>query len=198
MLRPPAVLPTGLRLSLAHAVPRCALSSLPLGTGRPPWAWRSFSATPVPLSRGDDRISRVPGEPFAYAPCSSTPPGRCPPRLCGGTGAAFRSLNNVGPSMSHFRGSIAWLICSLSTLRSRGYPRTTQDSLAACWLGFGCAGLSPAGLLPRISESHRVPPSFEPGFARRYQTPRIWLRRGEGNRHGDGGGSRKALAGTRK
>jgi hypothetical protein len=30
-----------------------------------------------------------------------------------------------------FRGSIAWLLESLSTLRSAGYPNTTQDSLPA-------------------------------------------------------------------
>ncbi|MCA9023048.1 MAG: hypothetical protein KDA74_23025 [Planctomycetaceae bacterium] len=30
-----------------------------------------------------------------------------------------------------FRGSIAWLLDSLSTLRSAGYPNATQDSLPA-------------------------------------------------------------------
>ena len=35
-----------------------------------------------------------------------------------------------------------------------GLPFPTQDSLLAWWLTFGQAGLSPAGLLPRISVSH--------------------------------------------
>jgi len=30
-----------------------------------------------------------------------------------------------------FRGSITWLLDSLSTLRNAGYPNTTQDSLPA-------------------------------------------------------------------
>ena len=58
-------------------------------------------------------------------------------------------------STKTFRGSITRPTRSLSTLRSPGHPGTTQDSLPACWLGFGRAGLSPAGLLPRVSRKHR-------------------------------------------
>src|SRR5579883_1991780 len=60
-------------------------------------------------------------------------------------------------TISSFRGSITRPVGSLSTLRSLGHPRTTQDSLPACWLGVGRAGLSPAGLPSRISEG-RLPP----------------------------------------
>jgi hypothetical protein len=36
-----------------------------------------------------------------------------------------------------FEAQSRGLLFSLSTLRSAGCPATTQDSLAACWLGFG-------------------------------------------------------------
>jgi len=56
------------------------------------------------------------------------------PRRHGSIDAAFRCLNHVGLGISLFRGSIARPDHSLSTLRSRSYLRTTQDSLAICWL----------------------------------------------------------------
>jgi hypothetical protein len=64
-----------------------------------------------------------------------------------------------------FRGSITRPIDSLSTLRSRGHPRTTQDSLPTRWLGFGRTGLSPAGLFIEFQGGIGSPIPFEPGFA---------------------------------
>src|SRR5262249_10446781 len=45
--------------------------------------------------------------------------------------AAFRPFNNVGSREETFPGSITRPAHSLSTLRSPGHPRTTQDSLPA-------------------------------------------------------------------
>jgi hypothetical protein len=46
--------------------------------------------------------------------------------------AAFRHFKNVGSrDYEPFRGSITRPVHSLSTLRSPGYPGTTQDSLPA-------------------------------------------------------------------
>src|SRR5262249_20791815 len=80
---------------------------------------------------GDDRISQVPGEPqVSVRHVPSTPAGpRAPDRY----GAAARPLvsEKQGLPRKVFRRSIAWLSDSLSTLRSAGYPRPTQDSLPA-------------------------------------------------------------------
>src|SRR6476646_10653514 len=81
--------------------------------------------------RGNDRISQVPGEPqVSVRHVQSTPAGpRAPDRY----GAAARPLvsEEQGLPRKVFRRSIAWLSDSLSTLRSAGYPRPTQDSLPA-------------------------------------------------------------------
>jgi len=42
-------------------------------------AWGLVFGPPTDLSRGDDQVSQVPGEPSAYMPCSPTPArSRCP------------------------------------------------------------------------------------------------------------------------
>ncbi len=69
------------------------------------------------------------------------------------------SLTPSAPQVEVFRGSITQPTDSLSTLRSPGYPGTTQDSLPARWLGFGRAGLAPAGLQFCVSGDHQLPPS---------------------------------------
>ena len=59
-----------------------------------------------------------------------------------------------------FRGSIAWLDDSLSTLRTGTFPPGTQDSLPAAWLRSAGRGLHPLGLLKKgfsyVSESHII------------------------------------------
>ena len=63
--------------------------------------------------------------------CSSTPVGRNVPHQ---SGTPARSSLKRERRLQHiilFRGSIAWLLDSLSTLRGAGCPNTTQDSLPA-------------------------------------------------------------------
>lgn len=138
--------------------PACSLSrdarrrvTEPRGSSRCP-------ASPFP--RGGDRVSQVPGEPVAGVPRSQTPVGRPALALSIRSMLPSASLMASAPRRSSFRGSIARPSDSLSTLRRPATLRTTQDSLSARWLGVGCAGLPPAGLLPRVSRRHRVPPSL--------------------------------------
>ena len=60
----------------------------------------------------------------------STPAGLRAPDHCGVTAWPLLS-EQQGLPRKVFRRSIAWLSGSLSTLRSAGYPRPTQDSLPA-------------------------------------------------------------------
>jgi hypothetical protein len=79
--------------------------------------------------RGYDRISQVPGEPqVSVRHVQSTPAELLAPDH---HGAAARPLVSEQQRLPRkvFRRSIAWLSDSLSTLRSVGYPRPTQDSL---------------------------------------------------------------------
>src|SRR6516162_5597890 len=81
--------------------------------------------------RENDRISQVPGEPqVSVRHVQSTPAGLLAPDYYG---AAARPLVSEQQRLPRkvFRRSIAWLSDSLSTLRSAGYPRPTQDSLPA-------------------------------------------------------------------
>ena len=71
------------------------------------------------------------GTRMSICTCSSTPVGRDVPHQ---SGTPARSSLKRERRLQHailFRGSIAWLLDSLSTLRSAGYPSTTQDSLPA-------------------------------------------------------------------
>src|SRR5262249_1445018 len=80
---------------------------------------------------GDDRISQVPGEPrLSVRHGQSTPAGPRSPDRCG---AAARPpvSEQRGLPRTVFRRSIAWLSDWLSTLRSAGCPRPTQDALPA-------------------------------------------------------------------
>ncbi len=91
---------------------------------------RSWWTGPAPVSfRGGDEASQVPGESTAYMPCSQTPARpSCPvssaPRCC-----LPKMRNSSALTSDCSRGSLARPAGSLSTLRSRGRPRTTQDSL---------------------------------------------------------------------
>jgi hypothetical protein len=94
-------------------------------------AWGLVFGPPTDLSRGDDQVSQVPGEPSAYMPCSSTPArSRCPasstPRC------SLPPCQQRRPSQPWvLRGSIPRPARSLCTLRSRDHSRTTQHSVPA-------------------------------------------------------------------
>jgi hypothetical protein len=64
-------------------------------------------------------------------PCSPTPAGPRTPGHCGVAARPSVDLKTSAPASIKFRGSIARPVHSLSTLRSAGYPGTTQDSLPA-------------------------------------------------------------------
>jgi hypothetical protein len=81
--------------------------------------------------RGDDRISQVPGEPqLSVCHVQSTPAGLLAPDQYGAAARPLVSEQQRLPRRA-FRRSIAWLSDWLSTLRSAGHPRPTQDSLPA-------------------------------------------------------------------
>src|ERR1700677_49529 len=108
------------------------------------------------LLRGGGRTSQVPGEPLQ--PCSVLRLRWAEPLLAfnGEARCCLKAVQNPWPHGDKFRSSIAEptsfsTSCLLSTLRSLGYPRSTQDSLPACWLGFDRVGVSPTGLHPRVS-----------------------------------------------
>ena len=83
------------------------------------------------LSRGDDRSSQVPGEPrLSVCRVLPTPAGLRAPNHCGAAAWPLVCEQQRLPR-EVFRRSIAWLSDWLSTLRSAGYPGTTQDSLPA-------------------------------------------------------------------
>ncbi len=83
------------------------------------------------VRRGNDRISQVPGEPqVSVRHVQSTLAGLLAPDHYGTAARPLVSEQQRLPRKV-FRRSIAWLSDSLSTLRSAGYPRPTQDSLPA-------------------------------------------------------------------
>lgn len=131
-LRLPAAHPATLRC-LCLAVPRGA-SCLSLPSPKTQ-RWRaggsSGTATPTDaaLAGGDGRISQVPGRPpVPIRSCSSTPAGRHAPYR---NGASARPPLRERRGLLHwdFRGSIAGLFGSLSTLRRAGRPAATPDAL---------------------------------------------------------------------
>jgi hypothetical protein len=98
----------------------------------------------------------------------------------GGTGAPGHSASAMlpsasdtasAPTTSEFRGSITRPASSLSTLRSDGYPSTTQDSLPGGGQPYP-GGTRPAGSVRKVSETTHLTSSLSPSpsFARR--TPR--------------------------
>jgi hypothetical protein len=109
-----------------------------------------FVSSPVGYrSRGEDRVSQVPGGPTRA--CPALRPRRdlraWPLRRFG---AAFRHHKGVGSRKILFRGSITRPTRSLSTLRSPSCPGTTQDSLPAGGQPLPGGGRAPAGSLRRF------------------------------------------------
>jgi len=128
-----------------------------------------YAGCPIPaLNVETTGLPRFLGNPSASMPCSSTPAGSAGPGLYSPTDAAFRSRKGVGSrDDKFFRGSITRPAHSLSTLRSRDYSRTTQDSLPA--VGQLCrAGLATRWVPLQGLASHHAPPC--PGFAWRTAT----------------------------
>ena len=131
MLRLPDALVAALR-SLRLAIPPLAsvfVTPLRPDAGRGPGAL-SLAAPRQWLRTGDARISQVPGEPCcAYALFSD--PGRTAvtrPLQCSGMAPAMATAK--APTIRHFRGSIARLGHSLSTLRRASHLAATQDSFS--------------------------------------------------------------------
>ena len=126
---------------------------------RRPRAWVLVSGSPAAFFDGDERISQVPGESLPACPALGprwTDPSS-PYRY--GPMQPSDSTDVVGSTDSHFRGSMTQPTGSLSTLRRPGHPGATQDSLPACWLRFGRAGLSPAGSLIEFQVGRHLPSS---------------------------------------
>ena len=91
------------------------------------WPGHSVEAACI---RGEGRTSQVPAEPQSpVCTCSSTPaePTRGSPIASRSAWPPLREPR--GLQQMDFRSSITRLPGSLSTLRSPGYPGTTQDSL---------------------------------------------------------------------
>ena len=93
------------------------------------WPGHSVEAACI---RGEGRTSQVPAEPQSpVCTCSSTPaePTRGSPITSRSAWPPLREPRRL--QQMDFRSSITRLPGSLSTLRSPGYPGTTQDSLPA-------------------------------------------------------------------
>jgi hypothetical protein len=112
-----------------HPLASVFVSPLRPDAGRGPGAL-GLAAPRQWLRTGDDRISQVPGEPCcAYALFSD--PGRTAvtrPLQCSGMAPAMATAK--APTIRHFRGSIARLEHSLSTLRRASHLAATQDSFS--------------------------------------------------------------------
>ena len=71
------------------------------------------------------------GTPISICTCSSTPVGRRTANHIADVARLPLKRKRKLQRTLLFRSSIAWLLDSLSTLRSAGYPSATQDSLPA-------------------------------------------------------------------
>jgi hypothetical protein len=88
----------------------------------------SGQGPPVPrLVAGDTCVSQVAWPPLCARPALRTPVDETSLAINGGSHVACQTFKAVGTHDEHFRGSITRLSHLLSTLRSRGHPRTTQD-----------------------------------------------------------------------
>ncbi len=115
------------------------------------WPFPSTEATGPP---------RFLGNPFVHVPRSSTPAGRERSTDFRAHGVAFRTLKNVGPTTIPLcRSSMTRPMHTLSTLRPRGYPRGTQDSLPAASAKAWPDGIAlPAGSQCKVSNQVMIIP----------------------------------------
>src|SRR5690606_363241 len=109
----------------------CALRSVRHCTTTGGLGHFSDGARTVSFATEKPETSQVPGEPLARMPRSSTPVDRWLLASLGTSDAAFRSENDVGSTITSFRGSITRPTCSLCTLRSQARACTTQHSVPA-------------------------------------------------------------------
>jgi len=155
-----------LRLAIPSLRPRFRVSRG--GRTQRPRAWSCSPGIPTRLLKMETTgLPRFLESPHADMPCSSDPGGTFMPGQTRHVGAAFRSFKGVGSHATYFRGSITRPIRSLSTLRRRGHPSSTQDSLPAA--GQLCrAGLGPAGLKCGVSSHPILPTQAWPGAMNGY------------------------------
>jgi hypothetical protein len=127
---------TGVDLRLCPACHQPALTRTALPLARS----RAFLRGPHDCRNsadGDDEVSRVPGEPSRACPALRPRRDRCArpsgsrPYPCSQRRCLPRIPRRRLPRLGLSRGSITRPARSLSTTRSRGRPRTTQDSVPA-------------------------------------------------------------------
>ena len=117
--------------SLGDTMPASDCSLLCFLGCRSAQAWTLLRRRPSgPPVMETTRPPRFLGHPLRICPALGPRPGRRakPSRHAG---AAPAHSTTKAPTRSNFRGSITRLLRSLSTLRPRGRPRPTQDSLPA-------------------------------------------------------------------
>lgn len=94
-------------------------------------AWTVLRERPITIPGGGNRASQVPGIPqFQRAPLSDSGETFAPGHLRR-LGSAFCVTHCIGSHIYAFRSSITRPTGSLCTLRSLGYPSTTQHSVPA-------------------------------------------------------------------
>ena len=119
---------------------------------------------------GSPKFPRNPLHRHAHAP--STPEEPNGTRLCAPSNTAA-DQGTTAASSTDFRGSIAWLSGSLSTLRSSGLPRSHARLACGCWLNSAARESHPPGFTERfqlcfsnhIASSSRELPWRNPRFA---------------------------------
>ena len=134
------------------AVPQCSLVLFaPRRTSAPsrPGVGDPVAPSGIALRKRQDLPSSW-RTPMSVCTCSVDSGGTAAPDHCGAAAWPMTSEKQRLPRLV-FRSSIAWLSDSLSTLRSAGCPRPTQDSLPAAGQALP-DGLSPARFLRKDSE----------------------------------------------
>jgi hypothetical protein len=108
-----------------------SLVSLLGGQVLPPRPGVVHPVAPAGITRGDDRISQVPGEPNVRSHMFFDSGRTACTRPIRSSSMALDMTNTKAPTTGCFRSSIAWPSDSLFTLRRTGHPATTQNSLPA-------------------------------------------------------------------
>lgn len=171
--RRPAMHPAVLRCLRLAVLLSCSAFVSPQAPSTWPVSPGMVSGDPDPVCR-EDTVGppRFLGFPHMDMPCSVTPVG--PRHLASRClDAAFADLDELGSHIvGSCRGSIAWPVHSLSTLRRTGYPITTQDSLPAGCPSVAGQDCGPAGNHGEVSaHCHRASPSPRLFLAHQDPTP---------------------------
>jgi len=148
-LRLPAIPPAALGLPSLGGTTAASAGSLPRDgrTRRRGAGMLSGAAIPCAAGgvRGNGRTSQVPAETLAAARVLLRPRKNRAGLALSPRPARPRVRERPWLLRLDFRGSIAWLDDSLSTLRAGALPPGTQDSLPAAWLRSAGRGLHPLG-----------------------------------------------------